>query len=164
MVLLRDSPDSRVATGTFDYSDLNAYLLLVVGLAQPDEHQLTRFKELAQKGREGKAIPMKDVKDLGRKEPLVFLGRSSPLTQVVEIFGSGIHRLVIVEERSTDVVGVLTQLRLVEFFWENRAQFSPIEPLFHKTLRELDLGSHAVFAIKLVNQLSKLDMANSKQW
>jgi CBS domain len=147
-VLLRDSPDSKVATGTFDYNDLNAYLLLVVGLAQPDEDQISRFKELAQKGREGQEIPMKDVKDLGRKEPLIFLGQSESLTKAVEIFGSGIHRIVIVEERSSEVVGVLTQLRLVEFFWENRAHFSPIEPLFHKTLRDLDLGSHSVFAIK----------------
>jgi hypothetical protein len=148
VILLRDSPDSRAVTGTFDYNDLNAYLLLVVGAAQPDEHQLPRFKELAQKGREGKEIPMKDVKDLGRKEPLIFLARNQPLTKAAEIFGSGIHRIAIVEEKSTDVVGVLTQLRLVEFFWENRANFSPIEPLFHRTLRDLDLGSHSVFAIK----------------
>jgi hypothetical protein len=148
VVLLRDSPNSKVATGTFDYSDLNAYLLLVVGLAQPDEHQLSRFKELAQKGREGKEIPMKDVKDLGRKEPLIFLGQTQPLAKAVEIFGSGIHRIVIVEEKSTEAFGVLTQLRLVEFFWENRTHFSPIEPLFHRTLRELDLASHSVYAIK----------------
>jgi hypothetical protein len=147
-VLLTDAPESRVATGTFDYTDLNAYLLLVVGVAQPDEHQLPRFKELAQKGREGKEIPMKDVKDLGRKEPLVFLSRKQPLTKAVEIFGSGIHRIVISEDKSQEVVGVLTQLRLVEFFWENRTHFSPIEPLFHATLRDLELGSHSVFAIK----------------
>lgn len=147
---MNEAPGSQVAIGTFDYSDLNAYLLLVVGLARPDEGQIARFNELAQIGREGKEIPMKDVKDVGRKEPLVFLPREAPLTQAVEIFGSGIHRIVVVEEDTKHVVGILTQLRLVEFFWENRAYFSPIEPLFHNTIRDLDLGNHQVFAIKSI--------------
>jgi hypothetical protein len=145
---LRDSPKSHTAIGTFDYSDLNAYLLLVVGIALPDETQEATFRELVQKGREGKPIPMKDVKNLGRKEPLVFLPHTAPLTKAVEIFGSGIHRTVIVKENTTQVIGVLTQLRLVQFFWENGRHFSAIEPLYHKTLRELDIGSHQVFAIK----------------
>jgi CBS domain-containing protein len=132
--------------GTFDYSDLNAYLLLVVGLAQPNEDQVAIFRELAQKGREGKPIPMKDVKDLGRKEPLVLVTNTDPLTRAVEIFGSGIHRIVVVDE-STKVIGVLTQLRLVEFFWENRSSFHQNESLFPKTLKDLDLASHSVFAI-----------------
>jgi CBS domain len=146
-VLIRDSITSRSAVGTFDYSDLNAYLLLVVGIAQPDEDQLTHFREVAQKGREGKAIPMRDVKDLGRKEPLVLVPCSEPLTKIVEIFGSGVHRVVVVDE-ATNVVGVLTQLRLVEFFWQNRSSFHQTESLFPNSLKDLDLGSHSVFAIK----------------
>jgi CBS domain-containing protein len=148
VVLLRESRNTRVAVGTFDYSDLNAYLLLGVGLKQPDEHQVPRIKELVQKGREGKRIPVKDVKDLGPKEPLLCISRKEPLPKAVEIFGSGIHRVVVVEEDSNQVVGVLTQLRLVEFFWENCRHFSRIDPLFAKTIRELEIASHSVFAIK----------------
>jgi CBS domain-containing protein len=148
VVLLRESPGTRVAVGTFDYSDLNAYLLLGIGLKQPEEHQVSRIKELARKGREGKLIPVKDVKDLGPKEPLLCVSRKEPLPKVVEIFGSGIHRVVVVEEDSNEVVGVLTQLRLVQFFWENCRHFARIEPLFSKTIRELEIGSHSVFAIK----------------
>lgn len=148
VVLLRDNKDSRVAIGTFDYSDLNAYLLLVVGLLQPAESDISSFNELARKGREGKEIPLKDVKDLGRKEPLITLPHTANLTKAVEIFGSGIHRIVVVKEHTMDVVGVLTQLRLVSFFWENGRSFAPIEELFPQTLQSLDIGSHSVFAIK----------------
>jgi CBS domain-containing protein len=126
---------------------LNAYLLLVVGLARPDDEQVTVFKELAEKGREGKPIPMQDVKDLGRKEPMVLISRSDPLTRAVEIFGSGIHRVIVVDE-NTNVMGVLTQLRLVEFFWQNRESFHQTSSLFPNTLKDLDLASHAVYAIK----------------
>ncbi|KAF2399918.1 hypothetical protein EJ06DRAFT_530699 [Trichodelitschia bisporula] len=147
VVLLRDSPTSQTAIGTFDYSDLNAYLLLVVGLAQPDERHSSSFKELAQKGREGQPIPLRDVKDLGKKEPLITLPHSANLTKAVEVFGSGIHRIIVVKEHTADVVGVLTQLRLVRFFWEHRHNFPVIEPLYQRTLRELDIASHSVIAI-----------------
>ena len=147
VVLLTDSPTSRTAIGTFDYSDLNAYLLLVVGLAQPDEDQVSSFRELAQKGREGKPIPLKDVKGLGRKEPLVTLPHTATLTKAVEILGSGVHRIIIVKEHSADAVGVLTQLRLIRFFWENGRHFPGIESLYARNLRDLDMGSRSVFAI-----------------
>lgn len=137
--------------GTFDFSDLNAYLLLVVGLARPEDSQKQRFKELSQKGRDGKPIPLKDLKDLWTKDPLIFLPENAPLTNAVEIFGSGIHRVIIVKENTTTVVGILTQLRLIEFFWENGRHFTAIEALYPRTLREIDIGSHSVFAIKLVD-------------
>jgi len=151
VVLLREDPQSKTAVGTFDYNDLNAYLLLVVGIAHPEEHQAGRFKELAAIGREGKPIPIKDVQDLWPKEPMRFLERSQTLPKAVEIFGSGFHRILIVEDGTTQVIGVLTQLRLVEFFWDNASHFSPIEPLFQRSLREVDIGSHAVIAIKCVS-------------
>lgn len=148
VVLLRENPQSQAAVGTFDYNDLNAYLLLVVGLAQPDEEHTESFNELARRGREGKPIPLKDVKDLGRKEPLVTLPDTADLTKAVEVFGSGIHRVIVVKEGTSDVVGILTQLRLVRFFWESRSTFSALERLYQQCLKDLNIGSKSVFAIK----------------
>ncbi|KIW00416.1 uncharacterized protein PV09_08121 [Verruconis gallopava] len=145
VVLLRDSKTSRKPIGTFDYNDLNAYLLLVVGLAQPEDRQ--SFKELAQKGREGKPIPLRDVKDLSKKEPLFTLPHSADLTKAIEILGSGIHRIVIVDEKTGDAVGVLTQLRMVEFFWDNEKHFKPLQELYQATLKDLNIGAYSVFAI-----------------
>ncbi|KAL1618940.1 cell separation during budding [Neofusicoccum ribis] len=147
VVLLRENKESHAAIGTFDYSDLNAYLLLVVGLARPEASEIQSFNELAEKGREGKPIPLKDVKDLGKKEPLITLPHSASLTKAVEIFGSGIHRIIIVKEHSSDVIGILTQLRLTGFFWQNGRSFPSIDQLYPSTLRELNLGSQAVIAI-----------------
>ncbi|EKG10642.1 Cystathionine beta-synthase core [Macrophomina phaseolina MS6] len=147
VVLLRENKESHAAIGTFDYSDLNAYLLLVVGLARPEASEIQSFNELAQKGREGKPIPLKDVKDLGKKEPLITLPHTASLTKAVEIFGSGIHRIIIVKEHSSDVIGILTQLRLMGFFWQNGRNFPSIEQLYPSSLRELNLGSQQVIAI-----------------
>ncbi|KAF2738302.1 hypothetical protein EJ04DRAFT_486635 [Polyplosphaeria fusca] len=147
VVLIREDSESRTATGTFDYSDLNAYLLLVVGLAHPDDNDVASFDELAKKGREGKAVPLKDVKDLVKKEPLLALPTNADLTKAMEVFGSGVHRLLVVEENSTNVIGVLTQLRLVQFFWENRQSFPQVDQLYPQLVKDLNIGSHSVYAI-----------------
>ncbi|KAH8727203.1 hypothetical protein GQ44DRAFT_612398 [Phaeosphaeriaceae sp. PMI808] len=148
VVLLRDNKDTRYATGTFDYGDLNAYLLLVVGLAHPDEEDVGSFDELAKKGREGKAIPLRDVKEVGnKKEPLITLPHTADLTKAMEVFGSGVHRVLVAEEGTTDVIGILTQLRLVKFFWENRQSFPDVDQLYPHLIKDLSIGSKSVLAI-----------------
>ncbi|KAF7502912.1 cell separation during budding protein [Endocarpon pusillum] len=147
VLLIRESPSSRSVTGTFDYADLNAYLLLVVGLAQPDEGHIEDFRELARKARTGAVIPLKDVKDLGRKEPLVKLPNTASLIQAIETFGSGVHRVIVVEERTDEVVGILSQSRVVKFLWENGRSFPVIDQLYPQYLRDLKIGSHQVVSI-----------------
>jgi hypothetical protein len=160
--LLRDSKDTRHATGTFDYSDLNAYLLLVVGLAHPDEEDVASFDELAKKGREGKPIPLRDVKEVGnRKEPLITLPHTADLTKAMEVFGSGVHRVLVAEEGTTDVIGIITQLQLVKFFWENRQSFPDVDQLYPRLIKDLGIGSKSVLAIKYVCSRRGKNFANT---
>ena len=63
------------------------------------------------------------VKGISRKEGLTTLPDTAHLTKALELFGSGVHRIVIVKENTMDVVGVLTQLRLVQFFLGEQSQF-----------------------------------------
>merc|ERR1712137_127510 len=148
VVLLREDANSRHAVGTFDYGDLNAYLLLVVGLAHPEEGDIASFDELAKKGREGKPIPLKDVKDVGgKKEPLITLDEMTDLSKAIEVFGSGVHRVLVAEEGTSNVKGILTQLRLVKFFWENRSSFPAVNELYPQLIKDLSLGSKTVLAI-----------------
>lgn len=125
----------------------------MVGLARPDVAHLQSFNELAKKGREGKVIPVKDIKDIGRREPVVVLPHTSYLTHAVEIFGSGVHRIVVAREGSQDILGILTQLRLVRFFWEHGRDFPQIDKLFPTSLMDLRIGSKVVKSIKYGNSL-----------
>lgn len=144
VVLIRESHKTRTAIGTFDYSDLNAYLLLVLGLSQPDE----RAPRLAERTRSGEAIPLKDVIDhLGPREEPTFLPHTADLTKAMEALGSGIHRVVICKEGTSEVVGVLSQLRLVQFFWDNHQTFAATEALYTRTLHDLKIGTKQVIAI-----------------
>ncbi|KAL9107152.1 MAG: hypothetical protein Q9227_007932 [Pyrenula ochraceoflavens] len=147
VLLIRDPASPKSAISTFDYSDLNAYLLLVVGLVEPEEDQITSFQELAVKARSGTTIPLEDVKDLSRKEPLVKLPHTADLMKAIEKFGGGVHRIVVFQEGTDTVIGVLSQTRLVRFLWENGRSFPSIENLYHRNLRDLAIGSRDVISI-----------------
>lgn len=147
-VIIRDETNSKTPTGVFDFSDLNAYLLLVVGISIPEGSNVNALREVARKGRDGEKVPLKDIQELSKKEPLITLPRTASLANAVEVFGSGVHRLLVVDEESKDVIGILSQLKLVRFFWENGRHFTALEPLYNLTVKELNLGSHSVVAIK----------------
>ncbi|RAK82388.1 CBS domain protein [Aspergillus fijiensis CBS 313.89] len=148
VLLIRETPDQKSAVGTFDYSDLNAYLLLASGLTQPDETLLASYEELARKAKQGIKIPLKDVKDLGRKEPLTTLPASANVMTAVQTFGGGVHRVVVVDEqKEREVVGIFSQYRLVKFLWENGRSFPVIDQLYPQSLHELGIGSREVISI-----------------
>lgn len=150
VVLIRDRKDSKQAVATFDYSDLNGYLLLVVGLAHPDPEYAASFEELSNKAQEGKPVSLRDIMDvdIGRREDLVMLPENAKLPDATKILASGIHRIIVVKEGTHEVVSVLTQLRLVRFFWEYGRHFASVEQLYGHTLTDLMIGSKAVRSIK----------------
>ncbi|KKK22347.1 CBS domain protein [Aspergillus rambellii] len=148
VLLIRETSEDKTAVGTFDYSDLNAYLLLAAGLTQPDEELRASYDELARKARGEIPIPLRDVKDLGRKEPLTTLPASASVMTAVETFGGGVHRVVVVDEkRDHEVVGIFSQFRLVKFLWENGRSFPVLDQLYPQALRDLRIGSRNVISI-----------------
>ncbi|OJD14905.1 hypothetical protein AJ78_04790 [Emergomyces pasteurianus Ep9510] len=163
VILIREKPEDKAAIGTFDYADLNAYLLLVVGLVQPSEEHVPSMRELARKAREGKEIPLKDVKNLGLNVPITSLPPSANLMRAVEIFGGGIHRIIVAKEDTNEVVGVFSQWRLVKFLWENGRSFPVIDQLYPRYLTDLKIGSQQVISINGDKPLSEaLELMNSE--
>ncbi|KAH6844835.1 hypothetical protein B0I37DRAFT_312262 [Chaetomium sp. MPI-CAGE-AT-0009] len=153
VVLVRETPSSQAAVTTFDYSDLNAYLLVVVGLANPDEEHVALYDEISKKAQAQEEIPLREIQFLSRKEELVTVSADDYLDRAMEAFGSGIHRILIANQ-SGEVIGVLSQLRLVEFFWNEAVNFPAIERLYGSLLRDLQIGTHQTIAINLDRPLT----------
>ena len=144
VVLIRESRKTRTAIGTFGYNDLMAYLLLVLGMSQADQ----LAAQLAKRAQGGETLKLKEVTDhLDAKENPVFIPHTAHLTQAMELLGSGLHRIVICKEGTSEAVGILTQLRLVRFFWENHQNFAATEQLYGRCLKDLGLGDKVVVAI-----------------
>ena len=151
VVLIRESRKTKTAIGTFGYDELNAYLLLVLGMSQPDESAA----QIAERARGGETLALKEVNDhLGSREGPAFLPSTAYLTQAMEMLGSGLHRIVVCKEGTSEAFGILSQLRLVRFFWENHQNFEGTERLYARTLKELNIGAKEVLAINGDRQLS----------
>ncbi|KAH0436862.1 cbs domain containing protein [Colletotrichum kahawae] len=146
VVLIREDASSKTAVSTFDYNDLNTYLLIVVGLARPDEEQISTYDDIATKAREGRSIALRDIQPLCRKESLITLPFDETLDKAIEVFGSGIHR-VLVTSPAGDVIGILSQLKLVEFFWNEGINFPAIDKLYPVMLRDLGIGTQQIVAV-----------------
>ncbi|KAL2163735.1 hypothetical protein VTH06DRAFT_5794 [Thermothelomyces fergusii] len=153
VVLVRETAETRTAVTTFDYSDLNAYLLVVVGLADPGEEHVALYQTIARKAQAQEDIPLRDIQPLCRKEDLVTLSADEYLDKAMEAFGSGIHRILITNQAG-EVIGVLSQLRLIEFFWNEAVNFPAIERLYTCLLRDLQIGTHQTIAINLDRPLT----------
>lgn len=144
-LLIREKPEDKSIVGTYDFADLNAYLLLVVGLEPPPEDRVEEFVELSRKAKNGQKIPLGDVKRLAQtKEPLVSLPQSTNLVKAVETFGGGVHRIVVLKDDSIEVVGILTQLRLVKFLYTNGQSFPVLDRLYPQLLNELKVYSQTM--------------------
>jgi hypothetical protein len=148
VVLVRNSPADKVAVSTFDYSDLNAYLLVVIGMANPDPEQVAVCQSIAQRAQDRVAIPIRDVLPICHKEPLASLSYNDDLVAAIEVFGSGARRVIVTNPNATEVVGVLSQLHLIQFFWNEAVNFPQIDQLYASTLWDLRIGSQEIIAIK----------------
>jgi CBS-domain-containing membrane protein len=147
-VLLREDASSKTAVSWFDHSDLNAYLLVVVGLATPDDEDMQLlYRGIQEKAQAQAAITLREIQQLWRKEELVTLPADTTLDKAIEVLGGGVHR-ILVTGQSSDVVGILSQLRLIEFFWHEGVNFPAIDRLYGGILRDLQIGSQQVIAIK----------------
>ncbi|TQV98344.1 Cystathionine beta-synthase, core [Cordyceps javanica] len=154
VVLVRDSLTSNSVNSIFDFSDLNAYLLLVVGLAKPAEHQIVLFNDIITKAQQNERIALRTLQPMFCKEATVQLDAGSSLAQAIEILGSGIHRIIITD-LSNHVIGVMSQLRVVDFFWNEGVNFPTIERLYPVMLRDLGIGTQKTISVNSDSPLSE---------
>ncbi|RYP92891.1 hypothetical protein DL770_000941 [Monosporascus sp. CRB-9-2] len=112
VVLVRENVTSTKPVATFDYKDLNAYIVVVVGLAHPPEDLVALYDDLAKKAQSRTSIPLRDIQPICMKESLITLQGDQHLAKAVEVFGSGIHH-VCVTNQANDVVGILSSQQII---------------------------------------------------
>lgn len=119
---------------TFDYNDLNSYLLLVLNKITVSNKKLTTDCQ------NGKPVPVGEMVKLTPKNPFYKLPENESLSTVMGILGSGVHRVAITNEGMTKVKGILSQRRLIKYLWDNARSFTSLEPLLNSSLQDLHIG------------------------
>ena len=119
---------------SFDYNDLNSYLLLVLKKITVSNEEIT------QDCQSGKPVPVGEIIKLTPKNQSYKLPESANLSTVMGILGSGVHRLIITNNEKTAIKGILSQRRLIKYLWDNARTFPSLEQLLNKSLQELQVG------------------------
>ncbi|CAI4462431.1 CAS_1a_G0019510.mRNA.1.CDS.1 [Saccharomyces cerevisiae] len=119
---------------TFDYNDLNAYLLLVLNRIKVSNDKITSDCQ------NGKSVPVGEIVKLTPKNPFYKLPETENLSTVIGILGSGVHRVAITNVEMTQIKGILSQRRLIKYLWENARSFPNLKPLLDSSLEELNIG------------------------
>ncbi|KAH7583195.1 Protein SDS23 [Nakaseomyces glabratus] len=119
---------------TFDYNDLNSYLLLVLNKITINNKQVT------QDCQNGKPVAVGDIVKLTPKNPFYKLPETENLSTVMGILGSGVHRVAITNPEMTQIRGILSQRRLIKYIWDNARSFGTLEPLLNSSLQDLKIG------------------------
>lgn len=119
---------------TFDYNDLNSYLLLVLNKIQVNNQKVTEDCQ------NGKPVPVGEIVKLTPKNPFYKLPETETLITVMKILGSGVHRVAICNPEMTFVKGILSQRRLIKYLWDNAKNFASLESLFNYSLQDLQVG------------------------
>lgn len=119
---------------TFDYNDLNSYLLLVLNKITINNKQVT------QDCQNGKPVAVGEIVKLTPKNPFYKLPETETLSTVMGILGTGVHRVAITNVEMTQIKGILSQRRLIKYIWDNARSFTQLEPLLNSSLQDLKIG------------------------
>lgn len=140
---------------TFDYSDLNTYLLLIMNkiplseltideIGSPDDDIDKKHEIIIQtinKAKKGEEVPVEFIIKLHPKNPFIKFTELDTLSVVMETLGNGVHRIAITDEPGNKITGILSQRRLIRYMWENARRFPSLDYYLTSTLEELKIGS-----------------------
>ncbi|ODV92270.1 hypothetical protein CANCADRAFT_12718, partial [Tortispora caseinolytica NRRL Y-17796] len=148
---LKVSPEDDTVSTSFDYANINALLLLVLG-KKSIANQSDEAKAYIERAKKGQSVPVAFVASLGPKEPFIKVPVTETLATVVELLGSGVHRIAVTKTTDSQppkeqVIGILSQRRMLRYLWNNARSFPHLEPLLQATIGELKIGSVDVVSI-----------------
>lgn len=142
---------------TFDYSDLNTYLLLIMNkinatdlnvdeLGSPED-SLEQKQQLVQDtingAKRGEEVSVDFIVKLHPKNEFVKFSENDVLCRVMEVLGNGVHRVAITDLTGEKITGILSQRRLIKYMWDNARRFPSLEFYLNSTLQDLQIGSNS---------------------
>jgi CBS domain. len=152
---------------TFDYSDLNTYLLLVMNKISINDLSTSEFKDpeyitkQIARAKRGEEVPVEFIIKLHPKNPFIKFAENDTLARPMETLGNGVHRIAITDPQSPNTItGILSQRRLIKYMWENARRFPALDFYLNSTLQDLKIGSTTPITIyedqQLIEALHKM--------
>lgn len=129
---------------TFDYNDLNAYMLLSLNKIKINKKDNESIQQLISKNAaSGKPVKVGDIIKFVPKTPFLKFSETESLSKILQILGNGVHRVAIIDDNvktETKIKGILSQRRLLKYLWDNASKFENFEELSKFQLKDLKIG------------------------
>lgn len=129
---------------TFDYNDLNAYMLLSLNKIKINKKDNESIQQLISKNAaSGKPVKVGDIIKFVPKTPFLKFSETESLSKILQILGNGVHRVAITDDSTgtdTKIKGILSQRRLLKYLWDNANKFENFEELSKFQLKDLKIG------------------------
>ncbi|EJC98326.1 uncharacterized protein FOMMEDRAFT_23861 [Fomitiporia mediterranea MF3/22] len=149
-IAIKDPSGASVSSpflGLFDYADVNAFLTLAAlqHMKSADElHDTPRAEEIVKAAKAGK-VPVRLVSNLSEKDPLEVLPDTATLVDLLRVFATGIHRILI-RSSTTDspnqkYLGFVTDRSLLAYFHAHAQSSAPLSRFLANALHSLALPS-----------------------
>ncbi|KAI1317049.1 cell separation during budding [Mortierella claussenii] len=137
----------KAYVGMFDYSDLMTYILLALKkMDVPVEDQTMSMQDLIQKTSTSQNVPVKLASDLSGKDPFCTVMAETRLGAVVTDFGTGIHRVAVMDSTGK-MVGILSQSSTLDYLMRHLSEFSQLQPVMQQTLQQTGLSGSKVLSV-----------------
>ncbi|KAL6942506.1 hypothetical protein ACO0QE_003682 [Hanseniaspora vineae] len=133
---------------TFDYNDLNSYLLLVLNKIKVNDMQIMKDCQ------SGKPVAVGEIIKLTPKNPFYKIPECENLSAAMSILGTGVHRIAITDLKQSKIEGILSQRRLIKYLWDNARKFDNFENLLNMSLKDLKIG---VFGLETPQYKKKIN-------
>ncbi|KAG0099241.1 cell separation during budding [Podila epicladia] len=107
--------NKNIYVGMFDYGDLMTYILLLLKKMQvPLKDQSVEMRDLIQRTSKSQAVPVKLASDLSGKDPFCTVLPETRLGAVVHDFGTGIHRVAVMDPEG-NMKGIVSQSSTLDY-------------------------------------------------
>ncbi|KAG0325675.1 cell separation during budding [Dissophora globulifera] len=131
----------------FDYSDLMTYVLLLLKkMDVPPEDQTVEMRDLIRKTNTSQNVPVRLASDLSGKDPFCTVLAETRLGAIVSDFGSGIHRVSVIDSTGK-VIGLLSQSLALDYLMRHLSEFPKLQPVMQQTIEELGLARNKVLSV-----------------
>lgn len=108
--------DKKVYVGMFDYGDIVAFLLAVMGKEEVPQYE-TNLRDILQKGLRMGPVPVHMVSDLSLRNPFVYVAPETPLLEAIQFFAQGLHRIAVINS-DFSLKGILSQSGVLNYVVE----------------------------------------------
>ncbi|KAI8926195.1 hypothetical protein BC831DRAFT_457344 [Entophlyctis helioformis] len=134
--------------GLIDFRDIVSLLLLGIRKDIMMDSDSKPVQAIVAAAQAEQSIPVRLATDLSSRNPLHRVQPAAPFMDLIRVFGSGIHRILVIEDgEAVQARGLVSQMTGIKYIWAHYEEHAALTELFGKTIKDLKLGTKSIMSV-----------------